>query len=139
MVKRRCKWLFWQFYCIVTYKRPFLSDVKPFLYVTKRIHAEHSEGIYLPDLDVVGAILIGFLHIFISTGYPISHRIIRKYPFICKQLWHFKITLKLFSQLVPSLQKLAVLALTFLTYQNSPTFGALWILLYFSNENRLNS
>ena len=37
---------------------------------------------YLQDLDVVGAILIGFLHIFVSTGYPISHKIIRKCPFM---------------------------------------------------------
>ena len=40
-----------------------------------------------------------------------------------------------FSQLVPSLKKLAVLA-TFLPYQNTPTVGAIWIPLLFSNKNR---
>ena len=29
-----------------------------------------------------GAILIGFLHIFLSTSYPISHKIILKCPFM---------------------------------------------------------
>ena len=33
-------------------------------------------------MGVVGAILIGFLHIFFSTGYPISDKIIQKCPFM---------------------------------------------------------
>ena len=31
---------------------------------------------------VVGTILIGFLHIFVSAGYPVSHKIILKCPFM---------------------------------------------------------
>ena len=74
---------------------------------------------YLQDLDVVGVILIGFLHTFVSTGYPISHKIIRKCPFMQTAL-ALQNYAKTFPQLVPSLQKLAILA-TFLPYQNSPT------------------
>ena len=82
---------------------------------------------------MVGAILIGVLHIFVSTGYPISHKKFKNVH-LCKQLWHFKIMLKVFSQLVPSLQKLAILA-TFLPYQNRFTlWGYLDIPIFFSNE-----
>ena len=33
-------------------------------------------------IGMVGVILIGFLHIFVSAGYPISHKIILKCPFV---------------------------------------------------------
>ena len=70
-------------------------------------------------IGVVEAILIGFSHIFISTGYPISHKIIQKCQFMQTAL-ALQNHAKNFCQLVSSLQKVAILA-TFLPYQNSPT------------------
>ena len=88
----------------------------------------------LQFLGLVGATLIGFLHILVSTSYSISHKIIQRCPFMQTAL-ALQNHSKSFFQLVTSLQKLAVLA-TFLPYQNSPTLGAIWIPLPFSNENR---
>ena len=34
------------------------------------------------SVGVVGAILIVFLHSFVSTGYPISHKIVQQCPFM---------------------------------------------------------
>ena len=85
-------------------------------------------------IGVVEDILIGFLHIFVSTGYPISHKIFLKCPFMQTTL-ALQNHGKSFSQLVHSLQKLAVLA-TFLPYQIALSFGAIWIPLSFSNENQ---
>ena len=84
---------------------------------------------------VVGAVLAGFLHIFVSTGYPVSHKIIQRCPFMQIAL-RLQNHTKSFFQLMPSPQKLAILA-TFLPYQNSRTLNLeLFGYPFFSNENR---
>ena len=89
------------------------------IYLKFAIYIQSLEHKYEVKNIVVGAILIGFLHIFASTGYPISHKIILKCSFMQTAL-ALQNHGKIFSQLVPNLLKLTVLA-AFLLYQNSPT------------------
>ena len=58
------------------------------------------------SIGVVGAILIGFFHIFVYTVYPMGHKIILKRQFMQTALV-LQDHAKIFSRLVPSLQKLA--------------------------------
>ena len=86
------------------------------------------------QLGMVGAILIDFLHIFVSAGYSVSYKIIQQCPFMQTALALQNRGKSVF-QLLPSLQESAVLA-TFLPYQISPILGVIWIPLLFSNKNR---
>ena len=48
-----------------------------------KLRSQHQETLKNQNFtDPLEAILIGFLHIFVSTGYPISHKIIQKRQFM---------------------------------------------------------
>ena len=135
VVRWRCKWLFSQFSYIVTDQCPLLSDMKSFLKWYLH-HQTYSQWTFWGHISSVFSCGWGYSDRFFNTFSFLQATLFRiKYSeniHSCRQLLHFKTTPRLFSQLVPSLQKLAILA-TFFPYQNSPT---LWIHLIFSNENR---
>ena len=85
-------------------------------------------------LEVIGAILIGFCT-FLYLQATLFHIKWIKFSIYANSSSTFKITLKVLSQLVPCVQKLAILA-TFLSYHNNPTLWGYLDTPICSNENR---
>ena len=79
---------------------------------------------------MVGAILIGFLHSSVSTGYLISHNKIKNVQ-LCKQLWHFKIMVKVFFPARTKSSEISNFGNIFCHIRIPPPFGAIWIPLFF--------
>ena len=86
-------------------------------------------------IGVVGVILIGFLHIFVSTGYPISHKIIQQCPFMLTAL-ALQSHAKSFFPANTQSPEISNFGNIFAISEYPPPFGTIWISLFLSDENR---